>query len=192
MSRRDHLRARQASGGCQRGDVESDEVGHEQEEAAATGGKAARCERELLDVGDGLDGGLRPRQTFFVEAAGQSGKAFLAQDLAHGSGAEAKPLVAEGLADFVDGVILLAQGEDAVASGGLFGLVLGSRVGGQEELRVGVAPELMAQDAEGAWGIAEVAGHLLGGSALEEVGAKGLIDALFRVAGLGEELSTLS
>ena len=43
---------------------------------------------------------------------------------------------------------------------------------------IGVVTELMAQDAEGARGIAETLRYLMGGEAFDEVGAQGLVLAV--------------
>src|SRR5271167_1794193 len=110
------------------GDIEPDEVGHKQEEAPAVCGEAAWREGELADVGDGLDGGPRLLHSFLVKTPGQGGEAFLLEHLAHRGGAETQSLVPEDLADLVDGVVLFAQGEDAVVGGRLLGLVLRPRV----------------------------------------------------------------
>jgi len=61
-------------------------------------------------------------------------------------------------------MVLLAQGDGNGAGGGLPGLVAGPGVGGEEEGGLGVVAELMAEDAEGARGIAEVVGGPGGGA----------------------------
>jgi len=50
--------------------------------------------------------------------------------------------------------------------------------GGDKKARMGITQETVAEDAEGAWGVAEGAGNLLGGAALEEIGAEGFVLAL--------------
>ena len=69
------------------------------------------------------------------------------------------------------------------------GWVRGPRSGRAEELRLGVATELVAQHAEGPRGIAERAGDLVGGAVFDEEGAQGLVLALAGMGGLGEESS---
>jgi hypothetical protein len=55
----------------------------------------------------------------------------------------------------------------------------GAWAGGEEEGKLGIVREVIAEDAEGAWGVAEGAGDLLGRAGLEEIGAKGFVLALF-------------
>ena len=76
-------------------------------------------------------------------------------------------------------MVLLAQGDDEGAGGGLLGLMTRAGTSGEEEGGLGVVAEVVAQDTEGAWGIAEGAGDLVGGTLLDEVGAEGLVLALF-------------
>ena len=84
-------------------------------------------------------------------------------------------------------MVLLAQGDDERASGGLLGLSPGAEASAQEEGGLGVVAKVVAQDAEGAWGVTECAGGLLGGTAFDKVGAQGLVLALFGGGGLKEE-----
>ena len=65
-------------------------------------------------------------------------------------------------------MVFLAQSDDEGAGSGLLGLSAGAGVGGEEESGLGVVAEAVAQDAERAWGVAEGAGDLLGGAALDE------------------------
>ena len=58
-----------------------------------------------------------------------------------------------------------------------------------EELRIGIAAELMAQHAKGSGGVAEGAGDLVGGAVFDEEGAKRFVLALAGMGGLGEESS---
>ena len=50
-----------------------------------------------------------------------------------------------------------------------------------------LAPEMMTQDAEGAGGVAETPGDLLGGKLFDEIGAQRLVLALAGGGGLQEE-----
>jgi len=84
-------------------------------------------------------------------------------------------------------MVLLAQGDDEGAGGGFFGLGARARTSGEEEGRLRVVAEGVAKDAESAWGIAEGAGDLLGGAALDEVSAQGFILAVFGRGGFEEE-----
>jgi hypothetical protein len=93
----------------------------------------------------------------------------------------------ERFADFVDGVVLFAQSDDQSAGGRLFGLGARAGAGGQEKGWLGMVAEGVAQDPEGAWGVAEGASDVLGGAALDEKGAEGLILAVFRDSRFKEE-----
>ena len=87
----------------------------------------------------------------------------------------------ERLADLIDGVVLLAERDGEGVCLGFSGRGV-RRVGGGEETRLGVATELMAQDAEGAWGIAEGARGLVRRHVSDEEGAKGFVHTLLWVA----------
>jgi hypothetical protein len=52
---------------------------------------------------------------------------------------------------------------------------------------VGFVAEAVAEDAEGGWGVAEVAGDLTGGAPFDEVGAQCLVLAVEGFLGLEEE-----
>ena len=87
--------------------------------------------------------------------------------------------MAQGPADVVDGEVLLAQGDHAVAAGGpSWAAVWGPLAGGEEEGPLGVLAELVDQDAEAAGRVAEARGGLGGGKSLDEVGAEGLVLAV--------------
>ncbi|HXI67007.1 MAG TPA: hypothetical protein VNH41_03640 [Steroidobacteraceae bacterium] len=60
-----------------------------------------------------------------------------------------------------------------------------------EELRIGIAAELMTQHAEGSGGVAEGASDLVGGAVFDEEGAKRFVLALTGMGGLGEESSDI-
>lgn len=102
--------------------LQTNEVGEEQEESAATGREAARGERKRADIGHGFDGGVGVAGPFFIESAGQWGEALLFEHFPHGRGAERNVVFFESLADFIDGVVALAQGNDQIIGGRLFGL----------------------------------------------------------------------
>ena len=55
---------------------------------------------------------------------------------------------------------------------------------------VGIVAELITQDAEGAWRVAEAFGHLSRGILIDEEGAEGLVLALERELGGKEEALT--
>ena len=54
---------------------------------------------------------------------------------------------------------------------------------GDKEERLGFTAEVMAKDVERIQGISKGAGHFFGGTAFDEIGAKGFILALFGVLG---------
>jgi hypothetical protein len=89
-------------------------------------------------------------------------------------------------------MVLLAQTDDEVASRGFLGLGLRSPARRQEEGRGGIAAEVMTEDMEGADGVTEGPGDRLGGPVFEEVGAEGLVLALFGDDGLEEEAAEVT
>jgi hypothetical protein len=128
-------------------------------------GAADRRLRDSLPahIGDGFDRGTGALGSLLIQAAGQPGEALGLEDLAYGGGAQEEVFGLERCADFIDRVVLLAQGDDEGMGGGLFGLNPGAGVGGEEEGGLRVVAEAGAQDAEGGWGVAEGAGDLLEG-----------------------------
>ena len=96
------------------------------------------------------------------------------------------PLLLEGLADLVDRVVLLAQGDGDLARGGLLRLRLRPASGSDEERRRPVAAKVVAQDAEGP-GRGPKARATSARALLDEVGAQGLVLAVARGGGLAEE-----
>ncbi len=107
--------------------------------------------------------------------AGEAGPAGAAQDIGDGGGADGEAGGVEGAGDAVDRELaLVAEGEDAAVACG--DVVLGrGRRGGRGRLRceeapVGIGQEVGAEVADGAGGVAEAAGGLGGGAALDEAG----------------------
>jgi len=84
-------------------------------------------------------------------------------------------------------MVLLAQGDEEGAGGGLFGLGAGAGVAGQKERRVGLVAEVVTEDAEGPGRVAESASGLLGGLASDEISAEGLVLPLFWQGGFQEK-----
>ena len=72
-------------------------------------------------------------------------------------------------------MVLLAQGDDERAGGGLFGLEAGAGACGQEEGRLGVVAEGVTQDAESPRRVAKGLGDRLGGMPLDKKSAEGLV-----------------
>ena len=68
-------------------------------------------------------------------------------------------------------MVLLAQPLDEGTGGVLFRLALRTAWRGEEKLGLGVSAELVAEHPEGAFGVAELGGDLLGGALIEEVAA---------------------
>src|SRR5262249_35494163 len=94
----------------------------------------------------------------------------------------------QGAADIVDGEVLLAQGDDALTQGLLFGGDVGPLVGGEEEAAAGGLAELVDQDTEAAVGVAEAFGDFRAGAAVDDVGTQGLVLTLGGVGRLQEVL----
>ena len=90
----------------------------------------------------------------------------------------------------IDREVALAHGygqiPDAVADRG--GLRSTMRLAEEGGAFIGVVAELMAEDAEGAQGIAETAGHIAGGLFIDEEGSEGFVLALQRELWGKEEL----
>jgi hypothetical protein len=183
----DHLRARQPGVLDRAVEMEPDQVRHKQKEAAAGGRKPARREREAPDVGDRLHGGPRPHRALVVQASGQRGKPFGLQDLADGRRTQRVLVRFQVLADFVDGVIPLAEIDDQVPRGRLLRLRLWAPSWRDKEDGVGLATEVVTQDVERGHRVAERAGGRVGGPPLHEVGAERLVLPLLRRLRLEEE-----
>jgi len=81
---------------------------------------------------------------------------------------------------------LFAHSQNEVADGALLGLGSGARFEVLEKGGFSTA-EVVTENAEGAWGVAEALGNLVGGRAFQEVGAKGLVLALGGRGRLAEE-----
>ena len=80
-----------------------------------------------------------------------------------------------------------AQGDDAIAEGIGFGCGLGSLGRGEEEVASGILAELVDEDAEAPWGVAEAASGLGTGEAIDEEGAEGLVLTVGGVGGFEED-----
>jgi hypothetical protein len=127
---------------------------------------------------------LRP---FLIQSARQRCKSFSLEHLSDRGRAQGELLVLEGLADFINRVVLFAQGDDERPGRRLFGLRAGTAAGEGEKRGTGIADKGMTQDAESARGIAEGAGDLQGGTSFDVIGAEGFVLALFRLLRLQEE-----
>jgi hypothetical protein len=98
----------------------------------------------------------------------------------------------EGLADFIDGMVLFAQLNDEVTSGRFLGLGLGAVTRSHEEDRLGLPTEMVAEDVKGVKRVAEGAGDLFGWTPLDQKSAEGLVLAMFGQARLEEEAAELT
>ena len=136
--------------------------------------------------------GAGRRRPFLVQAPGQGGKALGPEDFPHRGRAEGTVALLEGLADFIDRMVLFAELDDQVAGGRFLGLGLGAVARGDKEDRLGLPAEVVAQDVKGIERVAEGAGDVFGGAALDQVSAQGLVLAVFGQAGFEEEAAELT
>ena len=90
-------------------DLKAHQIRKEEEESTAWRRERAGVERKVADIGDGFHGWSRRGQALLVEPPRQASEALFAEHLAHGGGAQRVSGIPEGRADFVDGVVLLAQ-----------------------------------------------------------------------------------
>src|SRR5580700_8853555 len=188
-----HWRARQAGLAYDFVQADGTHQGYEEEEAAEACAKGARLQVEGADVcyrsGFGADGGW----SFLVATAGQAGKALRAEQQAERINADGVPRLGELALDVIDGEVAFAQGDDAFADR------IAGRAGSQpmmghreeSDAFAGVVPELVAQDAKGAWGVAKARGDFAGGELLGEVGAERFVLTLAGGVRLEEEAGGL-
>ena len=178
----------------ERGEVELDEGGQEEEEAAEGGAEGAGGEVEGIAGGEGAGEDLGG-EDLGGGAAGEAGQAGLLEDFGDGGDAGGGVLAMELLGDLGSGEVAGTESEDTQAELGA-GVVGGGRAGsggrGGEEGSVGVAQEVGAEVAEGAVGIAEAGGGLGERAALDEAGAEGFVAAVSRGGGLEEAVGGIS
>jgi hypothetical protein len=93
----------------------------------------------------------------------------------------------EGLANFIDRMVLFAELDNQVAGGRFLGLGLRTVAWGHKKDRVRLPAEVVAQDVKGIERVAEGAGDVFGGLALDQISAQGLVLAVFGQAGFVEE-----
>ncbi len=98
----------------------------------------------------------------------------------------------QGLANLVDGMVLLAQADDPIASGRFLGLELWSAARGDKKDRIQVPAEVMAEHVKGIEEVAEGAGDLLGRSTLHKISPQSLVLALFGTRGFGEKAAAFT
>ena len=172
----------------ERGEVELDEGGQEEEEAAEGGAEGAGGEVAGVAGGEGAGEDLGG-EDLGGGAAREAGQAGLVEDFGDGGDAGGGVLAIELLGDLGSGEVAGTESEDTQAELGA-GVVGGGR--GGEEGSVGVAQEVGAEVAEGAVGIAEAGGGLGEGAALDEAGAEGFVAAVSRGGGLEEAVGGIS
>ncbi len=85
-------------------------------------------------------------------------------------------------------MVLFPQGNDEFPGHGLLGLGAGTGAGGEEKAGIGVVAKLVTEDTEGARGVTEVAGRLLGREALDVESPERLVLTLFGVSGTEEKV----
>jgi hypothetical protein len=96
-------------------------------------------------------------------------------------------LVGQIAADVVDGEVLFAEGDDAVAEGIGLGCGLGPLGRSEEEVASGTLAELVDEDAEAPRGVTEATSHLDAGETVDEEGAEGLVLAMGGVGRFEED-----
>ncbi len=146
----------------------------------------------MPDIGDIGDRGARAEGTFLISPAWQASETFLLEDLPDGDGTEWVALMGQVAADVVDREVLLSQGGDPIAEGIGLGSSLGPLGRGEEEVASRILAELMDQDAEASWGIAEAVGSLITGQSLDELGAERFVLAMGGVGWFEEDAGEIS
>jgi hypothetical protein len=175
---RDHLASRQSHSPHQIRKIHPGDQGQEEEESSYLGSVAAGSEGELSPIRDLGGFWLGPLGPLVIEAAGQAGKSRLAKDLPDRPDAQGSMFLGEDPADVIDGVVLLAQLEDAGTGLVLLGLMLGTGLGGSKEGLKLALTEAGALDVEGAGSIAKALGDLGDGDPVDKEGAKGFVETM--------------
>ena len=165
-----------------------DQVGQEEEQAAEVGVDSSRCQVELADVGHIGHDGMKSLRSFVVPTTGQFGEALWLQDRRHRGRAERLTVAGEGTADIVDGAVLLSQGDDQFPQAILLAGRSALTWGRDEEVTLGLAAELMDEDPEAAWGVAEASGRLGGWHTIDEESPQGLVLPMSGVGGFQKAL----
>lgn len=148
---------------------------------------------EQADISDGGRFGADGLRSFVIEPAWQACEAFLAEQQGQGGDADVVSRGCQLTLDVVDREILFAQGDDpfADAIAGRCGAWTAWRGRGEGLTLGGVVSELMTQDTEGDWGIAEGPCDFGGRKLADEVVPEGFVLALQRGASGPEELGCL-
>jgi len=143
--------------------------GEKEKHTTTLGAQRSRTQVEPPHLRDRRRRGPWRVGAFIVLAAGSPCKAFFWQEARDGNGAQAVSLSLEGLADIVEGEVLLPQSHDVVTDGITFWSVVRSCAWLDEEGSLGVLAELVAEHAETPGGRATALGDLLRGEALNKV-----------------------
>ena len=167
--------------------LQTHQVGDEQEQPAAASGEGARGQGKQSDIGYRLNRGAGLLGPFFIEPPRQRSEPLGFEDFPHAGRAQWALAILKNLADLIDGVVLLAQLDDQVASRRLLGLGLRAVPRGEKKGGVGFPTKMVTKDVEGVERVAEGAGNVLGETALDQVSTQGLVLAVFRQARFEEE-----
>ncbi len=185
----DHCRAGEIGLAQHLGQADAAQERNEEEESAQARAPRARFEAQGANVSNRR--GLRAQGlwAFVVEASGQAGEPFLAQEHAEGIDTDGLPSVGEFALDVVDGEVAFAHGDDQFADAIANGCPMRSVLHDAEEAgtHVGIVAKLVAEDAKGAAGVAEAACDFVRRQPLDEVGAQRLVLALNGVVGSEKE-----
>jgi hypothetical protein len=92
-------------------------------------------------------------------------------------------MLLESLANFIDRMVLFAELDNQVAGSRFLGLGLRTVAWVHKKDRVRLPAEVVAQDVKGIERVAEGAGDVFGGLALDQISAQGLVLAVFGQAG---------
>lgn len=181
----DRGRAGQVGLAQDRGQADGVQERHEEEEPAQARAEGTGFEPQGAHGGAGGRLGAQGRRPFFVEAAGQAGEAFRAQEHAAGLDADGVPGSGAVALDVGDGQVALAQGDDEFANrlahGGLAWPV---RYDPEEAgALVGIVANRVAEDAQGAARVAEATCRLARRQPLDEEGTGCFVLTVTRVVG---------
>ena len=170
--------------------VAGDQIGQEQEQAAELGAEVRGATRSSWRTSATSPAVGRARGgPLLVAAAGQAGEALVPGGCwRHGDGAERLAVACQGPADVVDGEVLLAQGDDLLAAGIGAWALWAAVWPGRKKAPVGSWRNWWTRTRKLPGRVAEAAGGLGGGKALDEEGAQGLVLAVGGVGG-GEEVA---
>src|SRR5256886_17016378 len=108
----------------------------EQRSPAAASGEGARGQGKQSDIGYRLNRGTGLPGPFFIQPPRQRSEPFGSEDFPYAGGTQWGVAILKNLADLIDGVVLLAQLDDQVASRRLLGL--GLRAVPRREKKCGV------------------------------------------------------